>query len=88
MATQTKMTPDDRKFQELVLTKYRESGIVPIMNTIKQETGISHTTIAYFMHGNASTAKLRDYLRVRFTKNLKPLPEDVIKLLAIWDNDK
>lgn len=81
------MTPEDRKFQATVLSKYRGEGTIPAMQKVSTETGISISTIATFMHGNSANETIRSYLRIRFEKNLKPIPEDILKLFAIWDKD-
>lgn len=82
------MTKEDRLLQAEVCSKYRDEGIIPTMQKIKLETGISLTTIATFMAGNSANEAIRSYLKVRFEKNLKPVPKDVTKLLAIWERDR
>lgn len=81
------MTTDDMKYQAVVLSKYRAEGIIPTLQKIRTETGISITTIATFLHGNSANEPIRKYLKLRFEKNFDPLPEDIQQLFAIWDKD-
>lgn len=82
------MTREDRLLQAATLNKYRTEGIIPTMQTIRTETGMSITTIATFMSGNSANEAVRTYLRDRLTKNLVPLPKDVLTLFAVWEKDK
>lgn len=87
MATASKLTTEDRKRQAAIIQKYKDLGIIPTMQEVKTETGVSLTTIATFNNGNSSNKAIRDYLRTRFKKNKVIQNPDILELLSIWEKD-
>ena len=85
---QSKMTKEERDLQERILNKYRREGLIPTMIKIKSETGAAMGTIAAFMTGNSANEPIRAYIKDRLTKNLEPLPDDVVTLFTVWEKDK
>jgi|SRR5688572_1104656 len=80
-----KMTETERTFQEETLVKYRENDIVPSIQQIARKTTTAVNTVVSFMHGNSTNEKIRAYIKDRVGKNLRPIPEDLKQLFAIWD---
>lgn len=88
MGVASKMTKEERQRQEDIILKYKGLGIIPTMQKIKQETGVSITTIATFNSGNSANKAIRDYLRVRFKANKLDQEPDILELYDIWERDK
>jgi len=86
----TSMTPEDRKYQHEVLDKYRNSTKeIPTIQETAREANVSTSTVIGFFSGNSSHINMRVYLRKLFAEKFAgAMPEDLAKLLAIWDRDK
>lgn len=80
------MDPKDRAFQGAILKKYRDLDVIPSLQQLAQAAGVSIGTAALFMHGNSPSPKLREFVKNRSKKRLKPLPDDLIQLFEIWEN--
>lgn len=82
------MTEKEMRLQESVLKKYRTSGLIPSAIEVRKATSISTNTVYAFMEGCSANETLRSFIKDRLTKNLEPLPDDVVMLFAVWEKDR
>lgn len=94
MKAKTAADPDktmnsvERTFQKETLFKYRTQNIIPSLQAMQTKTASGMNTCVSFMNGNTTHEKIQVYIRLVLEKNLRPLPEDVKQLFAIWDRVK
>lgn len=81
-----KLVPEERTFQKETLVKYRTQNIIPSLETMRMKTAAGMGTCVAFMNGNTTHKPIAAYIRVVLEKNLRPLPEDVKQLFALWDS--
>lgn len=80
-------TKEERMFQKETLGKYRRNNTIPSVQTVAMRAAVHPNTVSYFMRGNSFNVLVRDYIRLVITKNLRPIPDDLATLFAIWDRD-
>jgi len=81
-----KLNPEERTFQKETLAKYRKQEIIPSLETIRRKTAAGLNTCVAFMHGNTTNPVVRAYIKLVLEKNLRPVPDDVKQLFALWDS--
>lgn len=79
---------DERTFQKNTLKKYRETKQIPSIGDIARAADTSVSTATYFMDGNSRSPAIRDVLRKHIRETMTKVPDDLSKLIKIWDLDK
>jgi predicted nucleotidyltransferase len=90
MTTKTKKTfgTEERKQQKAVLEKYRKAKQIPTFGDIARDADVSVSTVTYFMDGNSRNESIRNVLRKHIKETMNKVPDDLSKLIKIWDLDK